>query len=74
MLKIDSEKFDKLIDTEIFINKECMLLISQIKQFTGRDDELVNSLIIKIFEIAYQQGFKYGMNFIIKREKIDIFY
>jgi hypothetical protein len=73
MLKIDGEKFDKLLEKEVFSDEECAMLISQVKQLTGKEDALINSLIVKLFEIAYQRGFKNGMDFIIKREEMELF-
>ena len=77
MLKIDGEEFDKMVEEELTKDEECSKLITRIKEsiplILNCDDSLVNSLLLKIFEIAYQRGFKDGMNFIIDREKNDLF-
>jgi hypothetical protein len=73
MLKFDMDEFDKTLEKELSTDEECVRLISQVKQYVSKDDTSINSLIVKIFEIAYQKGFKNGMNFIIKREEIDLF-
>lgn len=74
MLKIDGEQFDKMLENEISTDEECTKLISQAKHFIGKEDTLINSLIVSIFEIAYQRGFKNGMDFIIKREELNLFH
>ena len=73
MLKFDMDEFDKILESELSKDEECSILISRFKQLISEDDASVNLLIIKIFEIAYQSGFKSGMNFIIKRNEIDLF-
>ena len=77
MLRIDGEEFDKMVEEELTKDEECSKLIIQIKESTplmlNCDDSLVNSLLLKVFEISYQRGFKDGMNFIIDREKNDLF-
>jgi hypothetical protein len=67
------DEFDKMLEKELSTDEECVRLISQVKQCVGKDDTSINSLIVRTFEIAYQKGFKNGMNFIIKREEIELF-
>lgn len=74
MLKIDSEKIDRLMEQLLTTDAECAGLIFQAKEAVNNtDDSLINSLTIRIFEIAYQRAFKDGMNFIIKREEVNLF-
>jgi hypothetical protein len=37
------------------------------------DDELINSLVLRVSEVVYSKGIKDGMDFIIERKKIDLF-
>lgn len=77
MLKIDGEEFDKAMEYELTKDEEYLKLISQIKgllnQHIATDDSLINSLIVRIFELGYLRGFKDGMTFIIKREEANLF-
>ncbi|HBY21670.1 MAG TPA: hypothetical protein DEG71_11840 [Clostridiales bacterium] len=75
MLKIDGEEFDNIMEKSLTADNEYKRLIFQIKELTNEtDDSLINSYTIRIFEIAYQRAFKDGMNFIIKREELNLFY
>jgi len=75
MLKIDGEEFDNTMEKSLTADEEYRRLISQVKKSMNEtDDSLINSYTARIFEIAYQRAFKDGMNFIIKREEINLFY
>ena len=75
MLKIDGEEFDNVMEKSLTEDEEYKRLISQVKKSMNEtDDSLINSYTTRIFEIAYQRAFKDGMNFIIKREEINLFY
>jgi len=75
MLKIDGDEFDNVMEKALTTDDEYKSQISQIKDsMNTADDSLINSLTVKIFEIAYQRGFKDGMTFIIKREGMELFH
>jgi len=74
MFKIDAEEFDKLVENEFASNDELSYLMSQFKtDMPHCDDAFINSLIIKTFEVAYQNGFNAGIDLIVKRHSTDIF-
>jgi hypothetical protein len=75
MIKIDGDKFDNAMEKALTTDDEYKGLISQVKDsMNTEDDSLINSLNVRIFEIAYQRGFKDGMTFIIKREGMELFH
>ena len=72
ILKIDVEKFDKVLEYEFIKDKEYNNCILELKN-CNVNNELINALILRVAEIAYSRAFKDGMNFIIKREDINLF-
>lgn len=76
MIKIDTEKFDEMIEAEVKKDKRYNEYMTNIKPYTNKDDNLINSIIsiiLRVAEISYNEGFKNGMEFIINTKKLDLF-
>jgi hypothetical protein len=72
MLKINTEKFDELLETEFKKSSEYTSAILDLREKLI-DDEVLNKLILNVGEIAFEIGFKKGLDFIVNREKNNLF-
>lgn len=76
MIKIDTEKFDEMIEVEFKKDEKYNEYMANIKSYINKDDSLINSIIsiiLRVAEISYNEGFKNGMEFIINTKKLDLF-
>lgn len=76
MFKIDTEKFDEMIEAELKKDERYNEYMTNIKPYTNKDDNLINSIISIILrgaEIGYNEGFKNGVKFIVNIGKLNLF-
>lgn len=73
MIKIDAEKFDKMLEKELLKNEEYLSIRKLIKECSQIDSEIMATFLFEHSETMFKKGFIEGINFVISAQNNTLF-